>query len=456
MKKSFLRWSLALFMCGLINISGCKKEAGSADSSSPPVPEIQKTLEPDWADLKLAAPVDVQLTYKSSDGNDENWPGGFRWYTSRQPEAEVDTPFINAVRKVAADTPLLIFSNNAIGKDAYAALAYKDDKAITLWFDINQNGIIDSGEQFEPNENLKYRSSSFNSFITPDFSITDKFGSKSQVKLLFCPEIIDDNLTVSCSPICMYEGHVTLDDVNFRMLVKFDPYNYGYIAYGASYFNFFEDKDLSEMKYLPIKRLSSLISLNNKYYRFSLDHTSQQEIKAVFAEDQNGTSTFSAKIISDNNILTDMSYAQLEGATDPTLSLLVLKNTGPIPVDDYRITYGAIYYGVDDAREYQTSIRNSAPFTLVADKECSLELGNVRADLSITKSGTNKAGSTFSINDQISIDAAFYGANGEKYNDFRKKQLNENNRPIFARIPAHLLIADSSGNTIVDQDMEYG
>ncbi len=456
MKKRYWQVIIIPLVLGALLCSGCEKDADNGVSEPSKSVKQEKRPEPDWSGLELGEPISVKLEYRSCNGNEDEWPGRFRWYSSKEPEKKVETLFIKSAEEKAGDNSLFVFSSTVLGKKNYAALEYKDTDVLGLYLDLDRDNELDEGERFEMDENIANRFGDYGSFITPDFRITGEYGETLPLKLLVCPFMKDGQFKVRCSSVCQFEGDLVFKGKSYKMMVPFNVYKQSYAVYGSSYFTLVEEEGIAEKPFLPATRLSSLLKIDDSYYRFRLDRVSDIEMKAVLAEDKSAVNSFTCKVKDKDAILCDLTYTLIEGKNDPTLSMIIGKEMSAIPVGDYRLVYGSMSYGESELKEFMASFRDADTITIAKDNPTVIEVGGIKADILVTEKGDKKSKTEFSKDSTLIIDASFVGSSGEKYSGFRKKYLDENNKARYERLSAHLVITDSKGDSLVDQDMEYG
>ena len=204
MKHVFFTLLLGLLAIGLMGTAGCKKKTET---------EAEFTV-------KLGEPVVFAMKYQDSEDGQRT-----TYMRYARPVEEWDSPFIDAVKE-KAENELIIVQNYALTKSGFAAIEHKDEKALNLYIDLDQDGKLGDNEKISPSSNEEgvptaagiQRTTT--KFAIPELTIKNSDGQTVLYKMIASCQSYKGRKTIYWIDLGYYEGTCKLHDKTMRLYVS--------------------------------------------------------------------------------------------------------------------------------------------------------------------------------------------------------------------------------------------
>lgn len=429
--------------------------------NKPPQAPLDVTEAPFSADMPTGEPVAIELKYHGITGQKDDLRAYGRYGFGSSDEA--DSPFIDAV-KAKTDNPILISHNPYLPGRQYTAVEYKGPKVFAVYFDLNGDNALTDNERLEPAKvSEQYRQGDQSTvFLTPDFTLPAEDGGKVPFRVMLWVNFYGDSdqLSVTWSPMGVYEGTAKLGGQKMRFYLFPDFFKKSYHAFGSS--NYAMVPTSNKDDYLPRRSLSSLIAYNKTFYRLAVkaDENDPQHLSVVLAEDKSPRGRIAFDLQGKEDFKSNLNNATLQGAKDKSIYFSISPGMEELPVGEYVISSGYVNYGKEKPDGYSTSFSKVPAFAVKDGETTTIELGKPQPKIGAVEQ-SNRYNSKkeykteFPEGTPLYIDLTFTGMAGETYSGFQQ-QVQKENYTTLEYLKAHLEIVDARDNQIVSEDMEYG
>ncbi len=366
------------------------------------------------------------------------------------------TKFIKAVRKAAGEIAT-VYNPNFKGAE-YSAVEYEEQTAKAFYFDLNANGKLDEGEKISPAG--KKDQNNQTDFLTPDFAMTTRDGKKIPFRVLLRASFYGDSTKPNCmwSPSCVLEGSSKVGGNEMSLVLMTNGFSGSFVEFGRGYYSIKENGE-NKQRSVFRQNLSSLINYGGVFYRVRFLKSADNEggMRTVLEKDTSETGEVAVKLSGNEGLKVRLNNARISGATDKTISFTVGGGKAiTLPVGEYTIDSGYIYYGKESADECNVSFTEGPVVKVEAGKSMEVEIGKPKVQISAIdqkkRYSSNASEETvFKKGTTVFLSPKVRGMAGELYGRFSRQESKKrvDVEPTFE-------ILDSGDKQIASGTMEYG
>jgi len=446
-------------------VAGCGRgpsgDAGITQTVCDPAPPGPADLGPATG---LATPppgaVVFDLKYLPQRGTDEDISYRSFWgYGGATEETKTD-PFLTAVRQKAAGK--LHYEQNLTFKGRkWAAVEYKGQKALAMYFDADANGELGEKERLLPVR----AEGNETEFITPDFVNVREDGKKVFCRALLRVDFYEGSNEPNCmwSPAALLEGTAQFDGQEARLLLFANGPGGAFDQYGSCNYALLQGQDtsLDRNEYVPREQLSTLIAHRGKFYHLSVEgsRTNGLPARVVLVKDTTPTGELGVKLDGAESLKVTGASVYLQGTEETTVFFHCSAQMGAwqVPAGTYALTSGTVNYGKPNA-EWELWFRNGPSACVKETTPITVSLGKptlkVRALPENERYNSNpKERTTFKKGTKIYLEPRIIGNGQELFTRFRQKTSQPNDREDR---PPQVTITGPGGKQVLSSTMEYG
>ena len=393
------------------------------------------------------------MAYRGLDAEDELRYNSFWGYGGG---GDSDNPFIKVVKQVAGKTNT-IYNPNFKGAE-YSAVEYEEQTVKAFYFDLNANGNLDEGEKILPAGKKDEHNQT--DFVTPDFTMTTSEGKKVPFRALLRASFYSGSTKPNCiwSPSCVVEGVSRVGGNKMSLVLMTNGFSGSFVQFGKSYYSIKENgKNIHSSVFR--QNLSSLINYGGVFYRMRFLESAENEggMRVVLEKDTSETGEVAVKLLGNESLKVRLNNASISGAKDKTISFNVAGGKAvTLPVGEYTIDSGYIYYGKENADECNVSFTEGPVAKVESSKLQEVEIGKLQVQVSAIdqkKRGRSDAEekSVYAKGTTVFLSPKVKGKSGELYSRFSQRESKRRKD-----MPPTVEITDSDGKQIASGTMEYG
>lgn len=420
---------------------------------------LEKGCNPDMSEASAAvelpdgpAPeadaIVFDMEFVGLNGEDEFTYNSYWGYGSPRDQKSA---FVAKAKKVAGKGKVIYNPN--FKNAEYSLLELKGKEPIAFYFDLNADGKVTDNEKLLPVKEKDEHGRV--EFITPDFVMTTQKDQQVPFRALLQAR---DGGNSMWSPSCVMKGSTTINDKKIQMILYANGLSGSFVEFGRGYCAFQEQSE-EKNSHISRQTLSSLINYEGQFYRMRfINHPDKKgTIRTVLEKDTSDTGTLAVKLAGKEGIKTRLSSATINGAADSTIQFNVSGDKEiTLPVGEYKLQRGYIYYGKESSDEYYVNFSQGPLATIEADKRFDVEIGKPKVIVSAIDqkkrySSQVEEKSVYEKGTTVFLSPKIQGNGGELYSSFSK---TESKRRVDVEPTVEIL--DSKGKQVAEATMEYG
>jgi hypothetical protein len=382
------------------------------------------------------------------------------WGYGRSTREPQNKSFLQDVRKKA--TRLYLVENPSFKGREWAAVEYKNRRALAFYFDLNADGKLQEIERIPPTR----KTDQGLDFITPDFVQALEAGGETLTRALLRVDFYQGSSEPNCmwSPAAVMEGTATFNGQPARLLLFARGPGGQFDDYGSSSYSFLVGDRVrtSPGQYIGRGPLSTLILSDGRFYHLTIEGKRSNGLpaRALLAKDTSPTGTLAVRLIGANSLPATLTSAFLRGLDDKTVFLSVSSRMTnlSLPVGTYAVETGTASYAASNSPEWEVSFSRGPHAKVAAREKVEVALGlptiEVRAVEERQRYDPQASGkATFKKGARIYLEPTIAGRNREVFSRFRQpKEL----RAGKAERPPSITITNQDGKQMLSTTMEYG
>jgi len=398
-----------------------------------------------------------EMKYRGLSGPDD--PLSYNSYWGYGVGGEGD-PFVQAVKSQVKECAVL--GNRSLQKNPWSVVELKDKKPIALYFDVNADGRLSDEEKFLPTARTESNSPFPYAFVTSDFTMHTQDQREVPFRVVLVGHAYGaGRISYMWSPACVLEGEATLAGEPLRLFLYTDGFQGSFTTFGScSCILLPAGQDLQ--KYQPRSPLSSLVYHKGTFYRLQLSgaHENGKTVQVAFTKDTTPTGQLGVTLQGKETLKVRVGRSVINGAAGNSIYFQMPDTRSPLPEGRYRLTSGAVHYGVGNDRDWQVTFSQGPAFEINAGQTRQIELGGLTLSVSAVDEKERyqsdvKQRSTYAKGTSIYLSPQITGKAGEVYTRFDGVQ-DLGGRNSFTAAKPHLTIRDPDGKTVAWADLEYG